>query len=199
MRYNNLQGTEQLEVSPAQPMKIAHVAYMLARASALDSWRIGSLAEFENFAIPALGVNQKAVLYQGIKLIGNPYVWAGESEGLQAEGHGGFDCSGFVVRIVLNGNVPTAKRQNLGRTSMDMSNVPKAKRLTKAQLRPGDVIFFGYHGRKSKPSENYHAAVWMGNGWFIHSSGSNDGVSISRLDGYWHDNFAWGRRVLRTK
>ncbi|MBC7644382.1 MAG: C40 family peptidase [Thermoleophilia bacterium] len=199
MRYNNLQGTEELEVSPSEPMKIAHVAYMLARASALESWRVGSLAQFEDFSIPTLGPNQKAVLYQGIKLIGNPYVWAGESEGAQPEGHGGFDCSGFVVRTLLNGNVAANRRDNLGRTSMDMSNVSKARRVKEGKLRPGDLIFFGYRGPKSKPAENYHAAVWMGNGWFIHSSGSNDGVSISHLDGYWRDNFSWGRRVLRAR
>ncbi|MFA5889988.1 MAG: NlpC/P60 family protein [Actinomycetota bacterium] len=31
-----------------------------------------------------------------------------------------------------------------------------------------------------------HAGIYLGNGWFIHSSGSRAGVSIDQLaDGFW--------------
>ena len=38
----------------------------------------------------------------------------------------------------------------------------------------------------------------MGRGWFIHSTGSSDGVTIASLNQstYWSTYFAWGRRVL---
>ena len=68
------------------------------------------------------------------------------------------------------------------------------------KLLPGDLIFFGYHGTKSAVIEIYHAALYMGNGWFIQSTGSTDGVSIANLNdpynNYWRTYFAWGRRLL---
>jgi cell wall-associated NlpC family hydrolase len=44
----------------------------------------------------------------------------------------------------------------------------------------------------------YHAGLYLGNGWFIHSTGSTDGVMLSSLDdsSYYKQYFAWGRRVL---
>jgi cell wall-associated NlpC family hydrolase len=59
-------------------------------------------------------------------------------------------------------------------------------------------MFFGDRGPSSSPSQNFHAGVYMGNGWFIHSSGGNGGVAINALDGWWGEHFSWGRRALRT-
>ena len=198
MRYNHLVGREQLEVGPMEGMRVAHVTYML-RAAAQSSGVVGRFAPHRALALPALGTNQRRILSTGIRLIGQPYVWGGETEGRQAEGHGGFDCSGFVWRTVMNSGIPASERVSMtSRTSMGMSDVPRRKRLGLRRLRPGDVIFFGTHGSDSRPSENFHTGVWMGNGWFMHSSGSNDGVTISRMEGYWKTTFSWGRRVLTT-
>jgi hypothetical protein len=62
----------------------------------------------------------------------------------------------------------------------------------------GDLIFFGPKGPKSSVDSIYHAALYLGNGWFIHSTGSSDGVTLQSLDAssYWKAAFAWGRRVL---
>ena len=47
----------------------------------------------------------------------------------------------------------------------------------------------------------YHAALYMGKGWFIHSTGSSDGVTVASLNDasntYWKTYFAWGRRLLK--
>lgn len=198
MRYNHLQGTEQLEVAPDEAMRFAHIAYMLHKAAVAEQWRLDSLRSYTTFDLPRLGTNQSTVLTTAVSLIGQPYVWAGESEGTQPEGHGGFDCSGFVWRTIINSGVPAAERVHItARTSYDMSAVAKRKRVRRARLKPGDIIFFGSRGTASTPAENYHAGVWMGKGWFVHSSGSNDGVTITRLEGYWSDQFSWGRRALR--
>jgi cell wall-associated NlpC family hydrolase len=199
MRYNHPAGSERFEVGPGEAMRVGHVAYMLRAAATAPSWRISGLQEYTRFDIPALGAHQRTVLSAGVRLIGQPYVWGGETEGTQPEGHGGFDCSGFVWRSVMNSGVPSSERHAMGaRTSMDMSNIARRQRLTRSRLRPGDIMFFGTQGPDSAPSDNFHAGVWMGNGWFIHSSGSNDGVTISRLQGYWSDSFSWGRRILRS-
>jgi cell wall-associated NlpC family hydrolase len=72
--------------------------------------------------------------------------------------------------------------------------VPKSKRISLAKLEPADVIFFGDKGPKSQPSQVGHMGLYLGNGWFIHSSGY--GVAVARLDGWYSREFAWGRRPL---
>jgi cell wall-associated NlpC family hydrolase len=37
--------------------------------------------------------------------------------------------------------------------------------------------------------------IYVGNGWFIHSS--EYGVALARLDGWYARSFAWARRPLR--
>jgi cell wall-associated NlpC family hydrolase len=196
LRYNHLQGSEQLEVGPTETMSVAHVAYMVGHAAAIPAWKRTSLRAYEQMTLPTLGANQRTVVLAALGLVGQPYVWAGETEGPQPEGHGGFDCSGFVWRTLLNSGVPADQRDAVtGRSSMAMS-AEGARIYDRAALQPGDVIFFGSSGASSSPDANFHAALWLGNGWFIHSSGSNDGVSITHLDGWWSDRFSWGRRVL---
>jgi cell wall-associated NlpC family hydrolase len=72
--------------------------------------------------------------------------------------------------------------------------VPKAQRIPLAQLQPADVLFWGAKGKRSKPAEVDHTGIYLGNGWFIHSSAY--GVAIAQLDGWYRDRFAWGRRPL---
>ena len=55
-------------------------------------------------------------------------------------------------------------------------------RITRKQLQCGDLIFFGPKGPKSNVESIYHVGLYLGNGWFIHSTGSTDGVTLSSLD-----------------
>jgi cell wall-associated NlpC family hydrolase len=72
--------------------------------------------------------------------------------------------------------------------------VPRSERIPAAKLEPADVIFFGDRGPRSQPSQVGHMGIYLGNGWFIHSSGY--GVAVARLDGWYAREFAWGRRPL---
>jgi cell wall-associated NlpC family hydrolase len=82
-----------------------------------------------------------------------------------------------------------------GRTTYAMSGeVPAAQRISFANLQPADVIFFGAKGPKSKTTQIDHAGVYLGNGWFIHSS--RYGVAVTTLAGWYEKRFAWGRRPL---
>ena len=82
-----------------------------------------------------------------------------------------------------------------GRTTYAMSGeVPAAKRITFANLQPADVIFFGAKGPRSKAAQVDHMGVYLGNGWFIHSS--SYGVAVTTLSGWYEKRFAWGRRPL---
>ena len=155
-----------------------------------------------SFELPELTVWQKRILRTAIHFIGYPYVWGGTSElpeapfGVQA--HGGFDCSGFVWRVyklqqyVGGGALSRTLR---GRTTYQMSGeVPRSKRIAFANLQPADVLFFGAAGPHSKPAQVDHMGIYLGNGWFIHSSGQ--GVYLSTLTGWYRDRFAWARRPL---
>jgi cell wall-associated NlpC family hydrolase len=132
-----------------------------------------------------------------LKYIGFPYVWGGEYPSRNSpygrQAHGGFDCSGFdwwVMKMHFDYTINE-------RTAAGMAGAAK-HRVTRAKLVPGDLIFFGPKGPKSTPASIYHAALYLGNGWFIQSTGSLDGVGLSSLntDTYWKAAFAWGRRVL---
>ncbi len=112
---------------------------------------------------------------------------------------GGFDCSGFVWRVYKL--TPYPGEQGLagalrGRTTYQMSGeVPKSERIPAAKLQPGDVMFFGAHGPRSRPGEVDHTALYLGNGWFVQSSG--EGVTLLPFAGWYTSNFAWARRPLR--
>jgi S-layer homology domain len=49
-------------------------------------------------------------------------------------------------------------------------------------------------GPKSKPAQVDHTGIYLGNGWFINSSGY--GVALPTLDGGAASRFAWARRPL---
>ena len=66
-----------------------------------------------------------------------------------------------------------------GRTTYEMSGeVPRGKRITFAKLQPADVVFFGANGPQLEARQVDHAGIYLGNGWFIHSS--EPGRRISR-------------------
>ena len=184
----------------------AEAAYSAARILKLSERAAPDVQELAaSFALPALTPWQKKVLTTAVRFIGYPYVWSGESEFTQPaqspfgpQVHGGFDCSGFVWRVYKleqyadGGTLPDMLQ---GRTTYAMSGeVPAAKRITFANLQPADVIFFGAKGPKSKAAQVDHAGVYLGNGWFIHSS--SYGVAVTTLSGWYAKRFAWGRRPL---
>jgi NlpC/P60 family len=187
-----------LEVSPGQGMPRSEVAYALYQAMHVSAWRIDGLATFDSVALPALSDRQKNVLAFAFKYVGFPYIWGGEYPAKDSpygtQAHAGFDCSGFVWWVLKIHFGYTLNE----RTAAGMAAGAKT-RITRAHLKPGDILFFGPSGKSSSAASIYHAALYIGNGWFIHSTGSQDGVSLSSLNwaGWsWQTDFAWGRRVL---
>jgi cell wall-associated NlpC family hydrolase len=154
------------------------------------------------FMLPQPGAWPTRVLDTAVRFIGYPYVWGGTSEKAEApfgvQAHGGFDCSGFVWRVYKLQAYPdgTALASTIrGRTTYQMSGeVPKSRRIAFSKLAPGDVLFFGADGPRSKPNAVSHAGIYLGAGWMIHSSGQ--GVAVTPLTGWYRQQFAWGRRPL---
>jgi cell wall-associated NlpC family hydrolase len=154
------------------------------------------------FELPDLTAWQRKILQTAISFIGFPYIWGGTSEYAQTplgvKTPGGFDCSGFVWRVYKLQTYAGAPKLNQvlrGRTTMQMSGeVPKTARVAFNDLEPADVVFFGARGPKSKPAQINHTGIYLGNGWFINSSGY--GVALAQLDGWHAQSFAWARRPL---
>jgi cell wall-associated NlpC family hydrolase len=209
LRLNHPQGSDELELLPTQPATRAEAAYSFARALALTSGQITWLDQLTTtFSLPELDDWQRAVLGRALRFVGYPYVWAGTSETTQklwsttangwVQEPGGFDCSGFVWRVYKTkpfAGAPTLGDILKGRTTYAMSaEVTKAARIALAGLEPGDVIFFGSKGAKSAPSEVGHTGIYVGNGWFVHSSGA--GVTLEPMQGWYTKTFAWARRPL---
>jgi hypothetical protein len=107
------------------------------------------------------------------RYIGTPYRYGGDSP------RTGFDCSGFVQYVYSQQGV------GLPRTSRQMAGSGVAVDPSRRSLAVGDLMLFAQGGRIS------HVAIYAGNGRFIHSSSSGNGVRYDDLDtkrGQWFAN-----------
>jgi cell wall-associated NlpC family hydrolase len=204
LRLNHPAGQDDLELLPYQPATRAEAAYSFAQLLQLSASSVQSVQQAADaFSLPALTPWQQKILATAVHYVGYPYVWGGTSPSAETlfgvHSVGGFDCSGFVWRVYKL--TPYPGERGLagvlrGRTTYQMSGeVPRRDLIPAAKLQPGDVMFFGAHGRHSTPSEVDHAALYLGNGWFIQSS--DEGVTLLPFSGWYATSFAWGRRPLR--
>jgi cell wall-associated NlpC family hydrolase len=203
LRTNHPAQLDSLELLPSQPATRAEAAYSAAQILNFRGWETEQIQELaDTFALPTLTAWQTRILQTAVRFIGYPYVWGGTSETAEApfgvQAPGGFDCSGFVWRVYKLQAYPGGSALSTtlkGRTTFAMSGeVPVAKRVAFAKLKPGDVLFWGAAGPGSKPAQVDHTGIYLGNGWFIHSSGY--GVALAQLSGWYKQRFAWARRPL---
>jgi cell wall-associated NlpC family hydrolase len=203
LRFNHPASDDALELLPNDPATRAEAAYSAAQVLHFDDWEASSVKSLADaFALPALSDWQKRILTTAVGRIGMPYIWGGTTDGPQTAfgvtSRGGYDCSGFVWRVYKlqsyadEGDLASVLR---GRTTYDMSGeVPRSQRVGFADLQPADVIFFGDRGPRSQPSQIGHMGIYIGDGWFTHSS--RYGVALATLDGWYKREFAWARRPL---
>jgi cell wall-associated NlpC family hydrolase len=203
LRTNHPAKYDDLELLPSDPVTRAETAYSVSKILHFRGWEVQYVEDAAaTFELPRLGAWQKRVLDTAVRFVGYPYVWGGTSEKPEApfgvEAPGGFDCSGFVWRVFKLQAYPgagTLASTIKGRTTYQMSGeVPKTKRIAYAKLAPGDIVFFGPAGPRSRPATIGHAGIYLGAGWMIHSSGQ--GVAVTPLTGWYRQQFAWGRRPL---
>jgi cell wall-associated NlpC family hydrolase len=203
LRTNHPAKLDSLELLPSDPATRAEAAYSAAQILRFRGWEPGRVEELaQTFDLPTYTPWQTKILKTAVRFIGYPYVWGGTSEVAEApfgvQAHGGFDCSGFVWRVFklqpYDGGALLAATLK-GRTTFAMSaEVATPKRISFAHLKPADILFWGAHGANSKPAEVDHTGIYLGNGWFIHSS--DYGVALAQLTGWYKQRFAWARRPL---
>jgi cell wall-associated NlpC family hydrolase len=206
LRVNHPASQDTLELGPDNVATRAEAAYTAARILGFSGSEVDLVTKLAATFQPApVAGYQRAVLQTAVWFVGYPYVWGGTSEGPQdpfGNGKlvpGGFDCSGFVWRVYkLQAYAGATALPSVltGRTTYAMSGeVPPAKRIPFAKLQPGDLLFFGPGGPKSKPAQINHMGIYVGSGWFIHSS--DQGVALVPITADWYGKrFAWGRRPL---
>ena len=203
LRVNHARENEHLELQLSDPVTRAEAAYSLARLVALEELEVDAvLGAVSSFSLPQLDQTRRAVLQRALRLVGSPYVWGGSSEHDQMVGSkavpGGFDCSGLVWRVYKLPPLALARPAAevlRGRTSYAMSGeVPRRVRVSRAALQPGDVVFFGARGPRSRPAEVGHMGIYVGNGWIVHSS--RNGTTLQPLTDWYDTSFAWGRNLL---
>ena len=97
-----------------------------------------------------------------------------------------FDCSGLVYYCLKLVGINKGRLSSYGYSLIE--EWPLIER--KEDLIRGDLIF--YHNGYGYIN---HIAVYLGNGYYIHASASNDCVIISSFGQWTNDYFAMGRRI----
>lgn len=109
------------------------------------------------------------------EFVGVPYVWGGTNPN-------GYDCSGFVQEVFRLSGHKVPRLADVQYEELD--KVPKA------QLEPGDLVFFNTDG-----SGVSHVGIYTGDNKFLHAS-SSKGVVESGLDeSYYATRFVGAARL----
>lgn len=96
-------------------------------------------------------------------LMGSPYRYGG------SEPSRGFDCSGLVNYVFQQ-----AAGARLPRSAAEQAAA--TRRISRSQLREGDLVFFNTLGRP-----NSHVGIYIGDGRFVNAPSSGGHVRIDSL------------------
>jgi cell wall-associated NlpC family hydrolase len=203
LRHNHPAAQDNLELMWSDPATRAEAAYSAAQILRFRGWEIQSVEEdAAELVLPELSESQQRILTYAFGLVGYPYVWGGTSTKRQApfgvQAPGGFDCSGFLWQVYKLHRYPGLEGLGdviRGRTAAQMAGeVGRGRRIAFAKLEPGDLLFFGSGGPNAKAASVNHAGIYVGGDWMVHSS--RYGTTLAKVDGWYRERFAWGRRPL---
>jgi cell wall-associated NlpC family hydrolase len=119
---------------------------------------------YENTA--GYGLGYQLVAYAA-RYFGVPYVWGGESPS-------GFDCSGLVAYVYAKFGI------TLPHSSQDQAKLGVP--VSRAQLQPGDLLFFDTDPSDPSGFKDSHVAIYAGNGQEIEAPHTGDVVKLAPVD-----------------
>lgn len=128
-------------------------------------------ADWEANPVPPATRMRQNVVNTALGKVGCRYVYG-------AHGPNKFDCSGLVYWVYKQYGYdlqPGARNQ--------WSTLDKS--VKKADLLPGDLVFFSDNGRASGI---FHVGMYIGDGQFVHAANSQKGVIVTDLDDAWYAN-----------
>jgi cell wall-associated NlpC family hydrolase len=115
-----------------------------------------------------------AIIQSAYKFVRVPYRWGGYSTG-------GTDCSGFVKAVFASNGV------GLPRTAREQFTVGQT--VPPEQMQAGDRVYFNMKGGAID-----HTGIYVGQGYFIHSSIGRGGIGIDALAGRFARAFCGAKR-----
>ncbi|WP_454005341.1 C40 family peptidase [Alcaligenes sp. Marseille-Q7550] len=108
---------------------------------------------------------RSAVVLSAMTLLDSPFRYGGR------EPSTGFDCSGLVHYVFSQ----ERSSSPIPRSSAEQAGA--SRRISRKQLRPGDLVFFNTLGRP-----NSHVGIYIGNNQFINAPSSGGRVRIDSMD-----------------
>ncbi|KKO55508.1 C40 family peptidase [Paenibacillus sp. DMB20] len=157
-------------------------AVIISLSAAMGMGTLLAVSPADRVEAAATTTKGQQVVKFGKKYMGTPYDFGASTSTTRV-----FDCSSFMKHIFKKYGV------NLPRTSAAQSKVGVA--VSKANLRPGDMVFFS-SGSRANGRNVTHVAIYAGDGKILHTYGK-PGVTISKLNsGTWKRTYLKARRVL---
>ncbi len=162
--------------------KKAEAARKAAEAKAKENARLAAMgyskketSSAQSYAPSGNASKGQALVATAKKYLGVPYVWGGTSPR-------GFDCSGLMQYVCRQNGI------SLPRVAASQRNV--GRYVSRANLQPGDLVFFGKGGRIT------HVGMYVGGGNMIHAPQTGDVVKIASINSsYRVANYAGAVRV----
>ena len=128
-----------------------------------------------------------------------------QSDGIaNPDGSYGFDCSGFVEYVLESTyNLSAAVTVMQATTGIYNKGYPgelNARKVTRENLQPGDILFFKCTSDGSVSNSIGHCGIYLGNNEFVHSTTSwEDAVCVMPLNDRFLETLHSIRRFLPSK
>jgi len=100
-------------------------------------------------------VDRQALVEYAKTFLGVKYVYGGETPN-------GFDCSGFVWYVYDKFGISITRQAS--------SQAQGGRKISKSELKPGDLVFFDTYDKNGKLNDISHVGIYIGDGKFIHAS-----------------------------
>jgi len=111
-------------------------------------------------------VSRRQIVALAQSLVGIPYIYGGSDID-------GFDCSGFVFYVFDCFGI------RLPRSAREQAQLGRGRgAVSPRHAEPGDILVF-------KLKRDWHSAIYLGDGRFVHAPNTEGWVRFEKLNDYW--------------